>query len=286
MEWIERLNKAIIYIEEHLTEEVDYEEAGKIACCSAYHFQRMFAYMANVPLSEYIRRRKMSLAAVDLQGGDEKIIDIAHKYGYNSPTAFNRAFQTVHGIAPSLVKGGGVAVKSFPPLTFKITVKGVEELNYRIEKKEAFRIVGVSQPLHKEVEENFMIVPKIWQDAAMNGTIQKLAGIMDAPVMGVLGVSACNDEKQWKYFIAVSSSAPVDEGLEEYVVPAFTWAIFTGEGVCPQAIQELERRIVAEWLPTSGYEYDNGPDIEVYLNPDPQQAKFEVWIPVIKRISS
>lgn len=282
MEWIERLNKAIIYIEEHLTEEMDYEELGKIACCSAYHFQRMFAYMANVPLSEYIRRRKMSLAAVDLQGGDEKIIDIAQKYGYNSPTAFNRAFQTVHGIAPSHVKGGGVAVKSFPPLMFKIMVKGVEELNYRIEKKEAFRIIGVSQPLHKEVEENFMIVPKMWQDAAMNGTIQKLAGMMDAPVMGVLGVSACNDEEQWKYFIAVSSSAPADEGLEEYVVPAFTWAIFPGEGTCPQAIQELERRIVAEWLPTSGYEYDNGPDIEVYLNPDPRQAKFEVWIPVIK----
>lgn len=282
MEWIERLNKAIIYIEEHLTEEMDYEELGKIACCSAYHFQRMFAYMANVPLSEYIRRRKMSLAAVDLQGGDEKIIDIAQKYGYNSPTAFNRAFQTVHGMAPSHVKGGGVAVKSFPPLMFKIMVKGVEELNYRIEKKEAFRIVGVSQPLHKEVEENFMIVPKMWQDAAMNGTIQKLEGMMDAPVMGVLGVSACNDEEQWKYFIAVSSSAPVDEGLEEYVVPAFTWAIFPGEGACPQAIQELEQRIVAEWLPSSGYEYDNGPDIEVYLNPDPRQAKFEVWIPVIK----
>ncbi|MBA4699507.1 MAG: AraC family transcriptional regulator [Ruminococcus sp.] len=283
MEWIERLNKAIIYIEEHLTKEIDYEELGKIACCSAYHFQRMFAYMANVPLSEYIRRRKMSLAAVDLQGGDEKIIDIAQKYGYNSPTAFNRAFQTVHGIAPSLVKGGGVAVKSFPPLMFKIMVKGVEELNYRIEKKEAFRIVGVSQPLHKEVEENFMIVPQMWQDAAVNGTIQKLAGMMDSPVMGVLGVSVCNDEEQWKYFIAVSSSAPVDEGLEEYIVPAFTWAIFPGEGACPQAIQELERRIVAEWLPTSGYEYDNGPDIEVYLNPDPQQAEFEVWIPVTKR---
>jgi AraC family transcriptional regulator len=283
MEWIERLNKAIIYIEEHLTKEIDYEELGKIACCSAYHFQRMFAYMANVPLSEYIRRRKMSLAAVDLQGGDEKIIDIAQKYGYNSPTAFNRAFQTVHGIAPSLVKGGGVAVKSFPPLMFKIMVKGVEELNYRIEKKEAFRVVGVSQPLHKEVEENFMIVPQMWQDAAVNGTIQKLAGMMDSPVMGVLGVSVCNDEEQWKYFIAVSSSAPVDEGLEEYIVPAFTWAIFPGEGACPQAIQELERRIVAEWLPTSGYEYDNGPDIEVYLNPDPQQAEFEVWIPVTKR---
>lgn len=155
MEWIERLNEAINYIEEHLADEIDYEELAKIAGCSTYHFQRMFAYMANVSLSEYIRRRKMSLAAVDLQGGDAKIIDVALKYGYSSPTAFNRAFQTIHGIAPSLVRSQGVSVKSFPPMTFKITVKGVEEMNYRIEKKEAFRIVGVSRPLYKEIEKNF-----------------------------------------------------------------------------------------------------------------------------------
>ena len=115
MEWIERLNEAIGYIEEHLTEEIDMEQLGRIACCSSYHFQRMFTYMAGVPLSEYIRRRKMSLAAVDLQGKDMKIIDAAYKYGYSSPTAFNRAFQSVHGIAPSALKKEGISVKSFPP---------------------------------------------------------------------------------------------------------------------------------------------------------------------------
>ena len=114
MEWIEKLNEAITYMEEHLTDEIDYEQLGKIACCSSYHFQRMFTYMAGVPLAEYIRRRKMSLAAVDLQGRGMKIIDVAGKYGYNSPTAFNRAFQSVHGIAPSAVKNEGVSVKSFP----------------------------------------------------------------------------------------------------------------------------------------------------------------------------
>jgi len=111
MEWIERLNDAISYIEEHLTEEIDMNQLGRIACCSSYHFQRMFTYMAGVPLSEYIRRRKMSLAAVDLQGRGMKIIDVAGKYGYSSPTAFNRAFQSVHGIAPSSLKKEGVSVK-------------------------------------------------------------------------------------------------------------------------------------------------------------------------------
>lgn len=281
MEWIERLNHAIDYIEEHLTEEIEYEQLGRIACCSAYHFQRMFTYMAGVPLSEYIRRRKMSLAAVDLQGGDAKIIDVAAKYGYSSPTAFNRAFQSVHGIAPSAVKTEGVSVKSFPPLVFKITVKGVEEMNYRIETKDAFRIIGVSQPLHRELEKNFAVVPTMWQTAATDGTVQKLAALMDAEPMGLLGVSACGEEEDWKYFIAVSSTKPAGE-FEEYTVPAATWAVFAGEGT-NLSIQDLEQRIVTEWLPTSGYEYGNAPDIEVYLNPDPQNAKFEVWIPVVKR---
>lgn len=281
MEWIERLNKAINYIEEHLTDEIDYDRLGQIACCSAYHFQRMFTYMAGITLSEYIRRRKMSLAAVDLQGSNEKIIDIAEKYGYSSPTAFNRAFQNIHGVAPSTVKNKSVSVKSFPPIVFKITIKGVGEMNYRIETKSAFRIIGVSQPLHKEIENNFAIVPKMWQDAVVNGTIQKLASLIDTPLKGLLGVSVCNDEEQWKYFIAVSSTKKVDK-FEEYIIPETTWAIFSGSGT-NQTIQDLEQRIITEWLPTSGYEYANAPDIEVYLNPDPQNAKYEVWIPVKKK---
>ena len=281
MEWIERLNEAIAYIEEHLTEEIDYERLGKIACCSSYHFQRMFTYMAGVPLSEYIRRRRMSLAAVDLQSTGIKIIDVAGKYGYNSPTAFNRAFQSVHGIAPSAVKNEGVSVKSFPPVSFKIIVKGVEEMNYRIETKDAFRIVGVSVPLEKDIEKNFTVIPRKWQETAMNGTLQKLTGLMDTQPMGVLGVSTCNDTEPWRYYIAVSSSQ-TDRNLEEYTVPAATWAVFPGAGT-NQSIQELERRIVTEWLPTSGYEYGNAPDAEVYLNPDPQNAQYEVWIPVVRK---
>lgn len=281
MEWIERLNKSIEYIEEHITEEISYDELAKIACCSTYHFQRMFTYIAGVSLSLYIRRRKMSLAAVDLQGSNEKIIDIALKYGYSSPTAFNRAFQSVHGAAPSVLKNEGVPIKSFPPITFKFTIKGVEELNYRIETKAAFRIVGKSYPLNEEIEQNFSEVPQMWESAVMDGTIEKITAIMNSQPQGVLGVSACNDNEEWKYYIAVSSTADIDASLEDFIIPGCMWAIFSGEGT-GKSIQELEKRIVTEWLPTSGYEFTKGPDVEVYFNPDPNNTKYEVWIPIKK----
>ena len=281
MEWIERLNKTISYIEEHLTEDISYDALARIACCSTYHFQRMFAYMAGIPLSEYIRRRRMSLAAIDLQSGKEKIIDIGMKYGYASPTAFNRAFQSVHGIAPSMAKKEGTLMKSYPPISFKITVKGVDELNYRIEVKDSFRIVGVSCPLDKEIENNFIAVPQMWQNAAMNGTFEKITPLMNQQPMGVLGISVCNDNEEWRYFIAVSSSLDTDNSLDEYIVPACTWAIFNGSGT-NISIQEFEQRIITEWLPTSGFEMDNGPDIEVYQNPDPNNMQYEVWVPIKK----
>ncbi len=281
MEWVERLNQSVQYIEEHLTGEIDYGCLARIACCSTYHYQRMFTYMAGLPLAEYIRRRRLSLAAVDLQSGGARVIDVAEKYGYRSPTAFNRAFQSFHGLTPSQVKAGGAAVKSFSPIVFTITIKGASEMNYRIETKDAFRVLGVSAPLDKNLENNFAAVPALWEKAVSDGTIEKLASLMDAPPKGLLGVSACGDEEAWRYFIAVSTPQAC-EGFEAYTVPAATWAIFPGSGA-NQAIQELERRVVTEWLPTSGYEYGRAPDLEVYLNPDPQNAKFEVWIPVIKK---
>lgn len=283
MEWIERLNNAINYIEEHLEDEVNYEEIAKIACCSTLHFQRMFSYMANVPLSEYIRRRRMTMAAVDLQNSNEKVIDIALKYGYNSPTAFNRAFQSIHGITPSEARIAGTFIKAFPPISFKITIRGDVEMNYKIKQKGSFRIIGVSQTLHKEIDKNFVAIPQMWQKVSEDGTVEKLVPMMNLEPMGVLGVSVCNEEEEWKYYIAVASNKPIDEEFEEYIVSESTWAIFYGEGVMPHSIQELEKRIITEWLPTSGYEYANAPDIEVYLSPDPQNAKFEVWIPIVKK---
>ncbi len=283
MDWISRLNSAIGYIEEHLGEDIDYEQLGKIACCSTYHFQRMFAYIAGVPLSEYIRRRRMTKAAVALQNGDVKVIDAAMQFGYDSPTAFNRAFQAVHGIPPSQAKNPGVLLKAYPPISFSISIKGDVEMQYKIENKDAFRIVGVGAGLPVNMEQSFEIVPPMWQKAAMDGTIQKLASMMNHAPMGILGVCAFLEDGQGRYYIAVSTDAPLEGNLEECHIPAHTWAIFPGEGPMPEAIQAVEKRIMSEWFPSSGYEYANGPDIEVYLNQDTQNTKFEVWIPVVKK---
>lgn len=286
MEWIERLNQALAYIEANLDRDIDYDRAAQIACCSTYHFQRMFAYIAGVPLSEYIRRRRMTKAALDLQSG-AKVLDVALKYGYDSPTAFNRAFRGIHGVAPSSAKEPGVSLHAFQPISFTMTIRGDVELEYRIEQKEAFRVVGIGAPLEKEIEKNFETVPKLWNRAATEGIIPKLLPMMNGQPAGVLGVCAASGENDiWRYLIAVASDHPAEGIWEEYIVPAFTWAIFPGTGPMPGAIQELEKRAATEWLPTSGYEYADGPDIELYLTPDPQNATFEVWIPVRKAMET
>lgn len=278
MDWINGLNAAIAYIEGHLEEDLNLKEASRIAGCSAYHFQRMFGYMAGVPLSEYIRRRKMSLAVSALMAG-ERVIDVALDCGYDSPTAFNRAFKKIHGVAPSKIGEVGVSIKAYPPIHFQITIKGEQAMDYRIVKKDAFKIIGVSMPLDQEIEKNFEAVPGMWDRAAADGTIFALASLMNTEIHGLLGVSACNDAEAWTYYIAVASTLDTPPSFEAYEVPAATWAVFPGAGA-GTAIQELEMRIVREWLPTSGYEYGDAPDIEVYLNPDPENATFEVWIPI------
>jgi len=282
MEWIARMNKALEYLEEHLTGETDLEQAAKIAGCSVYHVQRIFPCLAGISLSEYLRRRRMSLAAADLLAG-QKVVDVALKYGYDSPTAFNRAFQSVHGLAPSRAREGA-RLKAFPPISFRVTVKGVVEMEYRIVQKEAFRVVGIGAPMSRNLEESFRLVPALWDRAAREGVPARLAPLMDPGMPGILGICDGSVEgEQFRYLIAVATAAPLPEGLEEYRIPACTWAVFPGEGAMPGSIQQLEQRIITEWLPTSGYEYANAPDIEVYLAPDPQNAKFEVWMPVTKK---
>lgn len=284
MEWLEKLNEALQYIEGNLDGEIKYEKAANIACCTTYHFQRMFSYIAGTPLSEYIRNRRLTKAALDLQNG-EKVIDVAIRYGYESPTAFNRAFQKIHNVSPSVAQKEGTFLKAYPPISFKITIKGVEEMEYRIVKKEEMRIVGAKALLEKNVEENFNTVPMLWQEVAQSGKIMEIASLMGPDSKGVLGVSVCMDYlDKWEYYIAVETDKEAQKGLEEYTIPACTWAVFPGEGQMPTAIQDIEKRAITEWLPTSGYEYADAPDIELYLNQDPMNSKFEVWIPIRKNL--
>lgn len=279
MEWIKRLNKTIDYIEEHLTEKIDYDKLAKIAGCPNYHFQKTFLYMTNISLNEYIRKRRMSLAAIDIQGSEDKIIDIALKYGYDSPTAFNRAFQSIHGVAPSLVRKKSVKLKSFPPLKFSFSLQGSEALDFRIVHKNSFKIIGTSYPLSKDLLENFNNIPDKWNNALNNGILTKLTSLNNRSPQGLLGVSI-HYQNDWRYFIAVSSNSS-NELFEEYFINEATWVIFTGRGT-NKSLQKLQQRVIIEWLPTSGYKYANIPDIEVYLKADPNDCIYEYWLPVIK----
>ncbi|MDL2249198.1 AraC family transcriptional regulator [Lachnospiraceae bacterium OttesenSCG-928-J05] len=283
MDWIEKMNGAITYIEEHLTDRLCTEDIAKIADCSAYHFQRMFAYMTGIPLSEYIRRRRMSLAVADLKSDNMKIIEVALKYGYHSPTAFNRAFQSVHGIAPSLVKLEGVSVKSYSPISFQMVIKGGESLDVRIETKDAFRVVGISIPLYGDFEGMAEPVEQIWKIAKTNGTIRKLKEIKEEASPGLLEVMMPDEKTEsWRYLISVATEAPIEESLEEYTVDAYTWAIFSYEGKTLEETKDLGNRVISEWLPTSGYEYDNGPDISVHAKDDTAGPILEYWLPIRK----
>ncbi len=298
MEWLDRLNEALTYMEDNLEGEISYEKAARLAGSSMYHFQRMFSYISGIPLSEYLRRRRMTKAALDLQQGG-KVLDIALRYGYESPTAFNRAFQSVHGVTPSAAQKQNTVLKAFQRISFQISINGDVEMEYRIVKKDAFRIVGVREPLRiaplpekskigkdfdpNDVAESFKRVPMFWQESAQNGKIAQICGMLDNEPKGLLGVSDCSDSGGSNfYYIAASTDRAIPDGMYECIIPAGTWAVFSGSGA-PSSIQDLQKRIYAEWLPSSGYEWANAPDIEVYLDDNPTHMNYEVWLPVVKK---
>lgn len=280
MEWLDHFNKSIAYVEENLAGAIDLDKAAQLAQCSSYHYQRMFSYIAGVTLGEYIRRRRMSLAGVDLQRG-EKVIDVAAKYEYDSPTSFNRVFKGVHGITPKEAKQAGAKLTSYPMLTFKLTVRGVHAMEYQLIDKEAFHVTGLGLKIEQNMEVAQKRIPEFWNEVAASGELQKLLPIMDQNNPGVLGVSLMTSEIQdkWEYVIGVVSEDKA-EGFEQYEIPAAKWAIFSGTGPMPGAIQELQTQVFQEWLPTSGFEYDELPDIELYLDANPENAQFQVWLPV------
>lgn len=286
MDWVEGMNRAIEYIEDNLTGEVDQARAARIAACSEFHFQRMFAFICGVTVNEYIRRRRMSSAAFDLLGSDIRVLDLALKYGYESPTSFNRAFQAVHGVSPSRVRTEGIALTTYPRITFTLSVKGERAIDYRIENKKAMRVVGYGLHGAMTMEDCFEKVPQLWRKVASQGGIEKLCGLMrGAGPAGILGVTLCAGGSYDGYFIAVASDAPVPQGMEEYLLPEATYAVFEAIGPSQQAVQELQQRIVTEWLPSSGYEFAPSAEVEVYPagNQQARDYRTEIWLPIVKK---
>lgn len=281
MNWLEGFNRVIAYIENHLEDEIDNDEIAAIMGYSAYHVQRLFTMVAGIPLAEYIRNRRLSKAAVELQSGENKVIDIALKYGYSSPNSFNRAFKALHGVPPSDVKKDGVTLKAYPPLSFELTIRGAQTMNYRIEQKKAFRIVGIKLQTTMENGESYQSIPAFWSKLMQNGGPNDILSLMNKEPIGLLGVSDYEPDFStgtFDYYIACSTDNQVLEDMSEFEIPACTWAIFPCENGEVNAIQKLQQRIVTEWLPTSGFEFAKAPDIEVYG----ANGEIDIWLPIVK----
>lgn len=289
MDWVKQLNESINYIEENLAGEISYEVISKIAGCSVYNFQRMFSYIADKPLSEYIRSRRLTMAAFDLLNSTDRIIDIAIKYGYESQDAFTRAFKNYHSVLPSSVRNEIVQLRSCPRLSFQISIKGENHMNYQIEQWPAFKVMGI---LHKvKTSTAFQVIPKIWENAWKDGTMQRfIENFPDYRPAGFLGIATggqWGDSEEMNYIIAVTSHVDVQEckcipaleGMLEFSYPAATWAIFEANGELPDSTQKVYKQFYTEWLPNSGYELADMPVIECYM----QENRQEVWIAVIKK---
>lgn len=284
MEWLKNLSAAIEYIENNLDNEISYDEAARIACCSTFYFQRIFSYVSGISLSEYIRRRRMTQAAFELQRTDMKVLDVALKYGYTSPTSFNRAFQSVHNITPAAAKNMGSMLNAYPAVQLSVKVTGGKAMAYYITEKQAMRMVGVRIPLVEDMEENHRIIPKFWLSVLNSSLFADIYRLSNQSPQGILGVSVYDNPKRIFYYIAVATDAPVPSGMFELEIPAAVWVVFENNGYFKENVQSVFRRFYTEWLPFSGYGYAGLPDIEVYPVGDerPVSGHSEVWIAVKK----
>lgn len=284
MNWIESITKAINYIEENLTEDLAVDAIADHACLSTFYFQKGFAMLCGFTVGEYIRKRRLSLAGQDLLYTDHKIIEIALKYGYDSPDSFAKAFIRFHKVTPSAVRRDGAMIKTFVPLKVNLLLKGGYTMDYKIVKKDAFKVVGVSKVF--KYENATKEVPKFWDEffqKEMNESVCGLYGInMDKEMAG----------NEFEYMIAdnYDENKEVPAGCITKVIPAHTWAIFACIGDSKKVLPKINQQIFSEWLPNSKeYEIAEGYNIELYTDPSDlpngvcdEKYYSEIWIPVKK----
>ncbi len=287
MEWFDKVNAALDYIELHLTEEIDNVQLAAIVCCSPYHFTRMFSFISGITLSEYVRRRRITQATFELQNSEVKIVDLAMKYGYHSPTAFNRAFQSVQGMTPTEARCKGIPLLSYPKMSLLLSIKGGESLRYRIEDKSEFTILGCKVKM-KTVNgnEDFEHITRMWAELSQD-YVDHILAHNDGMIEGLIGASTNNDGERYDYYIG--TTAKIHDGSSDIkaddilIVPKATWAIFQVLGPLPEAMIEVWKRIFTEWFPTSNYESADLPCLEIYSEGDTTAKDYssELWLPVI-----
>lgn len=287
MDWVDDLNRAMAWIETQLPGEVDASEVASRAACSEFHLQRMFPYMTGMTLAEYVRRRRMSLAALELAAG-RRVIDVALECGYESPTSFTRAFRSVQGASPSEVQRGEASAVQHPRLTFTVQVKGEAAMEYKIIEKPAFRVVGYAVHGDWTLENAGDKAAAFWDELEQDGArrIHNVCALMDGSEPSpLLGVCFCDNGSFDSYLVGVATSAPCPEDMVERTVPEATYAVFDCVGPMPDAIQRLQHRILAEWLPSSGYEWAPKCDLEIYFGPNmtAEDYRSQVWLPIEKR---
>lgn len=287
---LEPMNRALSYIEENLADEMDMKEVARIALCSEYHFRKMFSFLSGVSLSEYIRRRRLTLAAFELQTKEAKIIDIALKYGYHSPDSFARAFQNLHGITPSEARNNGQPLKAYPRMTFQLIIKGGNEMNFRIENKEAFRIIGIKKRVGIVFHGVNPEIASMWASLDEEA-IRLLKGLSNVAPLGLISASTnfsegrMEEKGELDHYIGAASTKECPVHLAQLEVPASEWAVFEAVGRFPDALQEVWGRIYSEWFPSSQYEQIEGPEMLWNESKDIASPTFksEIWIPVKKK---
>ncbi len=272
--WIEGFQESIDFMEKNLTEELDIEEISGKAALSPFYYQRIFGALCGMTVGEYIRARRMTLAAQELAGADVKVIDAALRYGYDSTDSFAKAFQRFHGISPSQAREPGASLRSLAPLHIRITLEGGSMLDYRIVEKAPFTIVGVRRPFNSDT--SYQEIPKFWDEWLAQGK--------DRPVMGTFGVCIDMNGKDFDYWIAdlYFPWEEIPEGCETRVIPGSLWAQFP----CTiRTLQDTNTKIWSEWLPSlKGYTLAGEYDIEVYLPPEEGSGEMAVyiWVPLKK----